>query len=319
MAAQVSTNVSAALGAVGGAAVAVIVVGIVLVLLVVANRAEPDQRGYRPFSVYLFAISFLAVFAAYYGSVVIVDAVVRLFAPHPFPIGNSVGRTCVIGGIILVLALLVLRYHLERGVRVASEDGRVDGPNARVLHSYASAVAFIGTVILVITTGLVIYRIFGLLSPTIFGGGGDRGSAFRSLIEIAYVALAAAFIVVFHLQWAPPQLRPGLGGRSSAPRSSTPAAPAHAAPVSSPPPEASANMPPFYVAPPPPPPPASGGFPAAPTSGYPPPPPTPGYPPPPPAPAQEPAPRQQAPPPPPPQEQPPEQRPAPPPPPGSES
>lgn len=202
---QVVTEVLSVLGV----AAAVLLIGMVLVLLVVANRAEPDPRGMRSFTVYLFFISFLSVFVGYGASIIVVEAVIRLFSPHQLPVADSVADLCVIGGIVIAVSLLSLRHHLERGVRTGHEDGRVDGPNARVLHTYVSSVLFVGTAIVLIGGSVALYRVFGLVSPTVFNGGHDRGASFRSLLLIIYAVAGAAFIVSAHLRWAPPQLRPG--------------------------------------------------------------------------------------------------------------
>jgi hypothetical protein len=60
----------------------------VFVIIVVANRADPDPSGRRPQSVYFFAISFVTILMAIIGSMMIVVALVRFIGTHASPIGD---------------------------------------------------------------------------------------------------------------------------------------------------------------------------------------------------------------------------------------
>ena len=57
------------------------VVGI-LIIVVVANRAEPDSTGRRPLAVYFFGMSFIAVFLTLFGTYAIVLGLVQLIGSH---------------------------------------------------------------------------------------------------------------------------------------------------------------------------------------------------------------------------------------------
>ena len=63
---------------------------LVPIIIVVVNRAEPDQRGLRPQSVYLFGMSFVSLQLTYAGSVLIVTSLFSVIAPHDSPLTNSV-------------------------------------------------------------------------------------------------------------------------------------------------------------------------------------------------------------------------------------
>ena len=54
---------------------------VVLIIVVVANRAEPDPRGLRPHSVYLFGMSFVTLQLTYAGLILIATSVFSLIAP----------------------------------------------------------------------------------------------------------------------------------------------------------------------------------------------------------------------------------------------
>lgn len=207
---------------------------LVLVVLVVANRAEPDSRGLRPFSVYLFGMAFVMLFAAYTGSIVVVLSLTRLVEAHASPLTNSIARGCAVGGIITVLAGATFGYHLIRGRRFALSDGRIDGPNNRILHTYVAVVAFVYIAIAVVALGVSIYYVFELAGPGVFGLGRTHSMTVRALIDSGYVTVVAAVIAWIHMRWGPRQLLPGFGawapspGQGNAPTSAAPSGPAHA-------------------------------------------------------------------------------------------
>lgn len=256
-----------ALGALLGGAAAVLALlgfGLVLVVLVVANRAEPDPRGLRPFTVYLYGVSFLALVVAFSGSVAVVTGVVGAFAPHLVPVADSVARQCAVGGIVVVLGLGAVAYHLRRGLEIARTDERVDGPNARILHTYVAAVGVVFTVVTVAAAGVAVYLVLELVAPGVFGGGA-RAATGRTLVEVLYVALAAAVLLLLHLRYGPPRLLPRAlhpGGRGAPSTGAPPPPPrsAGAAPAGGlpgtvapvPEPHESAPLPPFGAPPPPP-------------------------------------------------------------------
>jgi hypothetical protein len=179
-----------------------------LVILLVANRAEPDPRGMRPFTVYLFGMSFVTLMLAYAGLTLIVTAILSLIAPHPFPIADSVGRSILIGSLLIAIAGTTLSYHLRKGLGLAHGDERVDGPNARILHSYIAVVTFIFVVTIMISLGVAVYLLFQLAGPGVFGstGEGNAGSL-ALLLDLVYIMLASGGIVLAHLRLAPLALR----------------------------------------------------------------------------------------------------------------
>ena len=119
------------------------VILLVPIIIIVANRAEPDQRGLRSQSVYLFGMSFVSLQLTFAGSVLIVTSLFSVIAPHYSPLTNAVAREVVIGSLFVVLFGATLLLHLRRGIETARGDGVVAGPNMRVMQSYAAVVGFI--------------------------------------------------------------------------------------------------------------------------------------------------------------------------------
>jgi hypothetical protein len=186
------------------------------VIVVVANRAEPDPRGMRPFTVYLFGMTFVTLMLAYAGVTTIVTALLSLIGPHPEAIADGVGRSVVIGALFLIIAGGVMHYHLRKGLDMAHGDGRIDGPNARILHTYIALVSFIFVGVGMVSLGVSIYLLFQLAGPGVFGGpGSSTSSTLRLLLDLVYLMVASGVIVLLHMRMAPLALRERLAGTRS--------------------------------------------------------------------------------------------------------
>ena len=187
----------------------------VFVIIVVANRADPDPSGRRPQAVYCFAVSFVTIGAAILGSTIVVAALVQLIGQHSGSITNSVARTSVIGGLITVISAFLLSSHLRRGLEVARSPQPEMNPARRVGQSYAAAVAFIAVSTLLFTAILSIYLLFALAGPGVFGSFGGSTPTIRFLIVFLYLGGVSALVLWTHRDL----VQPGLGflGRSTGP------------------------------------------------------------------------------------------------------
>ena len=196
------------------AIVVVLAVVGVFVIVVVANRAEPDPSGRRPQSVYLFAISFVTLVTSVIGSATVVTALVQLIGSHPgapvpgvHTVGDSVARSAVLGGLITLVSLVILIVHLRRGLALARAGTDSTSPSRRVAQSYVSAVAFLTVLVLLVTSVLSVYLLFVIAGPGVFGSLGGRVPALRYLIDTVYVGIVAAVILLTHRNLTPPGLR----------------------------------------------------------------------------------------------------------------
>lgn len=192
---------------------------LVPIILIVANRSEPDARGMRPQSVYLFGMSFVTLQLTFAGSVLIVTSLISLVAPHVSPLTNSVARAVVIGGLIVVLAGLTLLLHLGRGIETARGDAGATGPNLRVMRSYAAVVGFIYFLQAIFALGVAVYLVFALVAPGVFGSiGSSRSGTLATLLDLVYVMVVSAYIVVAHSAIGPSALtRRAAAGGGAAP------------------------------------------------------------------------------------------------------
>ena len=184
--------------------VGIAIVGL-FIIIVVANRADPDATGHRPQSVYFFAVSFVTLVTTTIGSIVVVFSVVALVGHHSPNIGNAIARAVVIGGLITVMSGALLRTHLRRGVSLVGPEAT--SPSRRVAQSYVSAVAFLSVLILLVVSILAVYLLFALAGPGVFGSFGGRTSTLRDLIDAVYVGLVAGTVLLTHRNLVTPGIR----------------------------------------------------------------------------------------------------------------
>jgi hypothetical protein len=171
------------------------VVGL-FIIVVVANRADPDPTGHRPQSVYYFAVSFVTLVTTIIGTIVVVFSLVQLIGNHGPGLGDATARAAVLGALIAVASGALLRTHLQRGVNLTRSEGA--DPSKRVGQSYVSAVSFLAVLILLVVTILAVYLVFALAGPGVFGSFGGRTAAGRYLIDAVYAGLVAGFVLRAH-------------------------------------------------------------------------------------------------------------------------
>jgi hypothetical protein len=196
------------------------IVGI-FVVIVVANRADPDPSGRRPLAVYLFGVSFFSIFVVLFGSFGIVLGLVQLIGSHPaaisaarHPVGDAVVRVVVLGVIIVAVAVLLLQMNLRRAVSLPEVAQGQSGPVGRVAQSYAAGVSFVCTFIAAVSIVVFLDQVLKILAPGVFELSGTRVAAARVLLAALYLAFASAAIVGAHTRLLPeggwgPLRRPG--------------------------------------------------------------------------------------------------------------
>jgi hypothetical protein len=217
-----------------------LVVGGVFVVVVVANRAEPDPSGRRPALVYSLGVAFLTLFATLFATTAFVAALCRLFGSHPstvdaapsfsgssafqstlfvrhdhlHPLGDAVARAAVLSALIALVAGVVCGLHLRAAARGSADAARTD-QLGRVLSSYVAAVSFFSVIIIVFATVVALYAFCQGVAPGVFtqSGRADGENALRSLIPAFYLAVATGVILLAHLRYAPPPFRPAAFGR----------------------------------------------------------------------------------------------------------
>jgi hypothetical protein len=209
---------SGGLFSITGLLVGALIVGVVFalfgvfVIVVVANRAEPDPHHKRPFTVYLFGVAFITLWTSVIGAIGVVISLVRLIGttravgPAIHPVGDAVARNVVLSLIVLLVSVTIFAVHLGKGLEYARADG-APGPSTRVAQTYVAAVAFVSILASVVTLIVAIYAIFQLIAPGVFAAGGGRSGAGRTLIDSVYVSAVLAVVLVTHHRLVPPGIQ----------------------------------------------------------------------------------------------------------------
>lgn len=170
----------------------------IFIIIVVANRADPDPSGRRPQSVYFFAVSFVALAVSILGSAVLVAGVVTLVGHHSNSTTNAAARVILLGFLTTLVSVFLLVSHLRRGLELARADSQPPGPSRRVGQSYVSSVAFASVVSILVLFVFIVYLIITLVAPGVFGSLGGRSDTARVLVVALYLWVAAVVVLSTH-------------------------------------------------------------------------------------------------------------------------
>lgn len=176
------------------------------VIIVIANRADPDPSGKRPMAAYLFGGAFFSLWLSYSGSIIIVEALVSLMDTVA-PNSNTVARIVVAGFLMVLVGGVAHMIHRQRGLALSDSETDPSSPTKRVMRSYVAAVSFITVLIVLISAIVLGYLIFQLVAPGVFGASGTRVDVLSSIIDWLYIVGATAFVFFSHQALAPTALR----------------------------------------------------------------------------------------------------------------
>jgi hypothetical protein len=195
-------------GFLGGLIAVIVILALlgVFVIIVVANRADPDATGRRPRAVYHFFVSFVTVLTAVTGSTLAVWSLFRLVGTHDLPLGNDIARALVLGGLITLVSLILLTTHRRRGLELARAGADGADPSRRVGQSYVAAVSFIFMLIVLVTSIFCVYLLFSLGGPGVFGSFGGRADGLRDFLDSLYLLVLSAVVLRGHRDLLPPGL-----------------------------------------------------------------------------------------------------------------
>jgi hypothetical protein len=188
---------------------------ITYIIIVVANRADPDPTGKRPMAVYFFGGAFLTLWVAYIGLIAIVVSLVSLIGTNitynfgsseQHPVGDTAIRGVSLGLIFFLIAGFMHYQHRRRGLELAASETDPSSPTKRVARSYVAVVSFMSVLIAIITSVTTIYTLLTLVAPGIYHGG-NRTSTLKGLIVELFILGLAAVIFWTHQNLAPSGLR----------------------------------------------------------------------------------------------------------------
>ena len=176
---------------------------ITYVIIVIANRADPDPTGKRPLAAYLFGGSFLTLWITYVGILSISSTLIGLLGSHTaqfsltetHPYLDQVVRNLSLGALVTAVAGAAYLLHRRRGIELVSSETDPSSPSRRVMKGYIAAVSFISTVIVIVATMVFAYTFLELIAPGVFQAPGTRTDTWISLLETT--VLLGLTVVVF--------------------------------------------------------------------------------------------------------------------------
>jgi hypothetical protein len=190
------------------------------VVIVIANRADPDPSGRRPLAAYAFGVSFVTLWTSLVGALVVVWSLVArigsqsgVAASMSGVFGDATWRAVVLGGIIFLVSMAAWLSHQRRGAALADAEGNASGPVGRVQRSYVAAVSFVSVMIMVGALIFAAYSVFELIAPGVFGG--SRTDGLRILLDTGFLAVAVALIRSQHLDMTSDGTRPAVSPEPS--------------------------------------------------------------------------------------------------------
>ena len=209
---SVSSSSGLAIGSFAGTLVEILAIASmaalvgIIIIAVVANRADPDPTGRRPQSVYYFVVSFVAITTAIVGSALFVASLLWLTAHHSSSTDHAVDRLMLVSALIFLVGTGLLVSHLRRGLALARAEGTPAGPSHRIGQSYVSIVAFVSILVLLVIGVFTIYLLFAIASPATFGSFGGRSDSVRILLESVYLDAVAIIVLWTHGSLLTPRL-----------------------------------------------------------------------------------------------------------------
>ena len=175
------------------------------VIIVIANRADPDPTGKRPMAAYFFGGSFLSMdhLHGLDRRRRSVGEPARLKRPEQEYRGANRRR----GFLMVLVGGVAHTMHRRRGLALADSESDPSSPTKRVMRSYVAAVSFISILIALISIMVLGYLIFEFVAPGVFGAAGTRMDTLTSIIDSVYIVGATAFVFFTHQALAPSALR----------------------------------------------------------------------------------------------------------------
>ncbi len=212
-----------------------VLLGVILLLVLgLAGRGEPDPTGRRTYGVYLFAVTFVSLFIVLFASLLVVQALVQVALPDPSgvvpvpvpsfqPSSSAAGSAyqditsqvrsydpnrehwanAVASALVALAAGLVLRFHAERARELVRQPGFEGSTVWRTYQVYIHAVCFVSILIALVAGALAAYGLFRVIAPGVTAqftpATDERDQGVSELVTGG--VLAAASFAIFHFHW----------------------------------------------------------------------------------------------------------------------
>ncbi len=175
------------------------------IIIVVANRAEPDPSGNRTSAIFHVGTAFVALWLEIAGVITIFVTLFGLigagsktyFSSEIHPLGDSTIRGITIGLLLSIVGGYTALLHRAKAIDLANDDEFEASPSKRVLRSYSAVVSFICVIVVVITLLAVVWSVLGLIAPGVYQTGARTGDL-RLLLDEATVFAVFAWVFTTH-------------------------------------------------------------------------------------------------------------------------
>ena len=175
------------------------------IIIVVANRADPDPTGKRTSAIYHVGTAFLTLWLEIAGVITVFVTLFGLigaggtksFSSAVHPLGDATVRGVTIGLLLSIVGGLATLTHRGKAIELAESDSDEASPAKRVVRSYAAAVSFICVIVMVVTALATLWALLGLVAPGVYEVG-SRTSDLRILLDEATVLGVFAWVFSSH-------------------------------------------------------------------------------------------------------------------------
>lgn len=163
------------------------------IIIVVANRADPDPTGMRTPAIYHVGTAFLTLWLEVAGAITVLATLFASIGSSRN--GDSTVRGVTLGVLLLLVGGFVSHTQRQKAVSLAESDPNASGPSRRVVRSYGAVVSFISAIVLVVAALAMAWDVLSLIAPGVYDAA-SRTSDWRVLLDEATVM--AVFAWVFH-------------------------------------------------------------------------------------------------------------------------
>ncbi|HYP22287.1 MAG TPA: hypothetical protein VEV43_01830 [Actinomycetota bacterium] len=192
---------------------------IVLAILALSGRSDPDTRGDRARVLYLSLVSFIALFTVLFALVSLGSTAARSLLddgqsecidpsdPACFGIDAEFGggeqhtRELLNSTGVAVVAAAVLVFHRRRTREVVDDPGFAGSAAARTFNAYLYAVAFTAMVLLLAAAAVALPALIRTIAPGLTATGDssfERDAALLDLVPALVAGAGAAVIYLTH-------------------------------------------------------------------------------------------------------------------------
>jgi hypothetical protein len=175
------------------------------IIIVVANRAEPDPTGHRTSSIYHVGTAFIALWLEIAGVITIFVTLFGLigaggrtyFSSEVHPLGDSTIRGITIGLLLAIVGGYTALTHRARAVELSESDDAQSSPSRRVVRSYAAVVSFVSVIVVIVTFVAFVWALLGIIAPGVYLAG-SRTVELRTLLDEATVMAVFGWVFSTH-------------------------------------------------------------------------------------------------------------------------